>query len=114
MRGRQNQSRVLGAGVVRWSQENLRWAGSGVWTHLRDGNDMRAGPGSGVRVTVETGQRCTDAGVRLRLGTRLWWALGWELGKRHNLKKEGGGLKTCPQGVSSLEPFGATLNEDPA
>lgn len=26
----------------------------------------------------------------MRLGTRLWWALGWELGKRHSLKKEEG------------------------
>lgn len=63
-------------------EPQMAWEWSlGLRMALWDGNGMRAGPGSGVEVKVETADRCTDAGVGLRLGPRLWWALGWELGR---------------------------------
>lgn len=53
---------------------NLRWAGSGVWT-LWGGNDMRAGPRSGVIKVEPADRNALMPGMGLRLGTRLWWAL---------------------------------------
>ena len=76
-------------------EQNLG-AWSGGVSRTPDGLGVESGPQDGTvgwewhegRTRVWSGgqsgdcrQRCTDAGVGLRLGTRLWWALGWELGR---------------------------------
>jgi len=58
MRWRRSQSRVWGHGWVESVEPQMGWEWSlGLRTALWDGNDMRAGAGSGVEVKVETVDR---------------------------------------------------------
>lgn len=58
MRWKRSQSRIWGHGPVESVEPQMAWEWSlGLRMALWDGNGMRAGPGSGVEVKVETADR---------------------------------------------------------